>query len=143
MKRRKPIKATHYAKRYYEALGFNVDIVERVLFPPDGRQPIRFDLFGFGDMIAFKPQLNRSCSTIVHILQVTSQAHVFDRRAKILANETARQWVESGHVISVVGVKRGKKRGDPVTVTVRDIDIGSFEIRELSMDDFAESPPCA
>lgn len=138
-KRRKPIKATHYAKGHFERLGYRVGLVERTLFPPDGRPAIRFDLFGFGDMVAFKPG-----SPMVHILQVTSKAHVSDRRAKILANKTARDWMESGHAIAVVGVARAKVRGGKTVVRVFDIKLSEFEIRELSMDDFAEpTQPCA
>ena len=122
VKRRKPIKATHYAKRHYEALGYEVGIVERTHFPADGRPPIRHDLFGFGDMVAFKPG-----SPTVHILQVTSQPHVSDRRAKILANETARHWMESGHAIAVVGVARAKVRGGKTVVRVFEIEISEFE----------------
>jgi hypothetical protein len=120
--RRKPIKASTLCKRHFEALGFRVGVVERTLFPPDGRAPIRFDLFRFADLFAFHPKTGECL-----MLQPTSVAHVADHKRKVLANPIAKEWMNVGHSIAVVGCARSKVRGGKPRIKVVPIEREEFE----------------
>ncbi len=120
--RRKPIRASTLCKHHFELLGYRVGVVERTLFPPDGRPPIRFDLFNFADLFAFHPNTG-DCL----MLQPTSVGHIADHKRKILENPIAREWVNCDNSIAVVGVARGKKRGQPTTIKVVPVTREEFE----------------
>ncbi len=121
-KRRKPIKASTLCKKHFEALGYRVGLVERTLFPPDGRPPIRFDLFGFADLFAFHPKTG-DCL----MLQPTSVGHIADHKRKVLENPIAKEWVKAGHSIAVVGCARSKLRGGKPTIKVVMVTREEFE----------------
>lgn len=78
--------------------GYQVDVVERwISYRLNGRTVrIRKDLFGFGDLLAFRA--NR-----VVIVQATSGSNTASRVTKIVENETAKEWVSNGLDIWVVG----------------------------------------
>jgi hypothetical protein len=65
---------------------------------------IRQDLFGFGDLVAFKP------SGPVMLVQTTSGGNVAARVAKIVSNDIARAWLQSEN--RVIVVHGWAKRGD-------------------------------
>jgi hypothetical protein len=57
----------------------------------------RQDLFGFADLIAFKPG-DRAL-----LIQATSGSNTASRVHKIVANEHAKRWIETGNRIIVIG----------------------------------------
>lgn len=97
--------------------GWIADVTERwVSFgkPPKGkdRPPgpsgVRKDLFGFGDVEAFKAD-----SPGVLIVQATSTSNLSSRISKLLANDNARVWVgQPGRMLAVVGWRRYAKAID-------------------------------
>lgn len=95
---------TQRSKAALQKAGWTVAIVER--WNPHAR--IRQDLFGFADLLAIK------AGEAPLLVQVTSGAHVNDRKAKILDLETPLTALQSGMRIEVHGwrklkVKRGGK----------------------------------
>lgn len=79
--------------------GYHVQVVER--WNPYAK--IRQDLFGFADLIAFRP--GQPGSTLV---QTTSGSNAAARRTKILANALALDWLKAGNWLRL---DRWAKRG--------------------------------
>ena len=81
--------------------GYHCAIVEK--WNPYAK--IRQDVFGFGDLLAF-----RSGQPGATLVQTTSGSNVSARRTKILANPIARDWVKAGNWIRLEGwAKRGAR----------------------------------
>lgn len=82
---------------YLKEHGWIADKTEQVV-------PYRFikkDLFGFGDFLAFKPDLIGSV-----IVQATSRHNVQARVKKILSIKISQQWLKAGNGIVVFGWDR-------------------------------------
>ena len=80
---------TQRTLEYLRARGWSAWVVEKWI--PRTKQ--RIDLFGFGDILAFK-------GACVLIVQATTRAHAAERQAKIEANPK-----EPRHVLTVRGVR--------------------------------------
>jgi hypothetical protein len=89
---------------------------------------IRVDLFGVADMLATRPGV---CA----LVQATSRDHVSHRRAKILASDKARRWLEHGgeRRIFIFGWGRTKAAGDYLFA-----DVQLEEFREATRREFEE-----
>ncbi len=112
-----PESPTQRTLKHLRESGWIADVTERwVSFgtpkPGKPRKPgpsgVRKDLFGFGDVLAFKPD-----SPGVLIVQATSTANMSARVAKLLANDNARVWVsQPDRLLAVIGWRRYAKALD-------------------------------
>lgn len=79
---------------------------------------IRQDLWGFADLIAFKPGE-------VLLVQTTTKSNMAARRTKINSNTTAQAWLQAGHAIELQGwYKEGrfwKVKTERLRETVHDV----------------------
>lgn len=92
-KRRSPHDSpTELSMKLMRKRGWHIDIAER----RTGR--VTKDLFGFADLVAFKPGM-----TELAFIQTTSRHHVSERVAKVRQSDIARELHEAGHVIVVHG----------------------------------------
>ena len=112
---------TQRSKAYLERAGYLVAVVERW----NQWAHIRQDLWGFADLLAFRKGMP------VMLVQTTDASNVSKRRAKILANATAREWVMAGHEIVLHGWGKRGKRGERKTWTC--------EPEWLTVDQFKEA----
>ena len=90
---------TQRSLAYLRRAGYHVAIVEHY----NVFAHIRQDLFGFADLFAFRIGLP------VMLVQTTDATNASKRRAKILQNVVARDWVRDGN--EVVLHKWGKRGG--------------------------------
>jgi len=85
-----------WAIKWYLDTGWEIDVCQRTVRA--GNKAITFDLFGFGDMYAFRDQEHL-------IIQATSADHHADRFKKICRSPLAKRWHNASemnfiHVIS-------------------------------------------
>jgi hypothetical protein len=92
---------TQRSLAYLRGGGYTVGIVEHW----NAFARLTLDLWGFADLVAFRPGVP------VLLVQTTTGANLAARRRKILANETARQWVQAGHEIVLHSWSLRGKRG--------------------------------
>lgn len=99
-KRKKPAPLTSFALKELKKRGWNAQVVERWI--PAVKRKV--DLFGVIDIVAIKPG-----HAIIGI-QVTgstaSSGHVQNRRAKILAEPRAKDWVHAGGQLELWGYQK-------------------------------------
>lgn len=129
---------TQHTLKYLRDSGWIADVTERwVSFgkPKPGAKPkagkpgmsgVRKDLFGFGDIAAYRPDVSG-----VLIVQATSTPNMSARIAKLLANDNARKWVsQPWRAIAVVGWRRYAKavKRKYVRPTWRCIALEDFEV---------------
>jgi hypothetical protein len=98
---------TQRSLAYLRKVGYTVGVLEHW----NAWAKIRVDLWGFGDLIAFRPGVP------VMLVQTTTGTNAAHRRAKILANKTAKEWVEAGHEIVLHSWALRGKRGERKTWT--------------------------
>ncbi len=104
--------------------GFHAAVVEKWL----AAVKIRQDLFGFADVIAFRPGQPGSV-----LVQTTSGSNVAARRDKILALPVARDWLRAGNWIRLDGWAKRGARGKRKVWTLRK--------EYLALDQFKEETP--
>jgi hypothetical protein len=96
---------TARTRKYLEALGYVVDVVERWIPGRGGKSfGVRKDLWGFVDLLAMK-----SGHPILAI-QTTSGSHVADRIKKIRGIPHYKTWLECGCRIQVIGWRKVCRR---------------------------------
>lgn len=100
--------------QHLRKLGFIADVVERRL----PRCFITRDAFGFGDILAARPGVG-----IVLIQATGGSGNFAKRKAKILAEPRAVEWIASGGRIEVWGWNKQGPRGKRKTWTLRREDI--------------------
>lgn len=81
---------TQRSKALLTVQGFHVAVVEHW----NAFAKVRQDLFGFGDLLAFRPGQPGSV-----IVQTTSATNAAKRRQKILGNQLALDWLKAGNWI--------------------------------------------
>lgn len=125
--------------------GWSCAIVEKWL-PPRGNMKfgIRIDAYGFGDILACRPPgfvnfrfEKRVVPARIAMVQTTSQVHMSDHRAKILAEPRAWVWARSGGLIMLWGWKKrpvGGKRGAPKEWRVTQELIGASDFDGPKME---------
>ena len=91
---------TQRTLQYLRSRGWSAWVVEKWI----ERTKQRIDLFGFGDVLAFR-------GSVVLIVQATTQAHAAERQAKIGANEIARLWRTENRLVWVIAWRKLKGRG--------------------------------
>lgn len=122
-KRRKPFPANNATKKFLEAAGYQVAVVEQTI----PHCFIKRDFMNFADLIA----IHRSESGCLAI-QATAQSTVgggnmATRRAKVLAEPRARLWVECGNRIWIVCWQmRGKGEQRRMEPCIEKLDIDHF-----------------
>lgn len=89
---------TQRSLAHLRALGYTVAITEHW----NMYAKIRQDLFGFGDLLAFRPGQPGSV-----LVQTTSGTNHAARRTKILQNEVARDWLKAGNWILLQSWRKG------------------------------------
>ena len=91
---------TQRSLAYLRKAGYTVAVVEHF----NHFIGIRQDLFGFADLLAFRPGMP------VMLVQTTTGSNVAARRTKVLQNATAKLWVEAkGEVCLHAWALRGKR----------------------------------
>ena len=99
---------TQRSLAYLRKVGYTVAVTEKWNHITHTRQ----DLWAFGDLLAFRPGVP------VMIVQTTTAANRAARRRKLLANATAKLWVQAGgacvlHAWARRGGRGEKKTWDP------------------------------
>ena len=95
MKRRKPADLKGKTKKTWEARGYHVANVEVMLGDRrSGFRPRAYDMYGFGDLFAFKSEDGKHW-----ILQVGPIESRAKKRKQILENRIALDWLAQGHGI--------------------------------------------
>lgn len=114
-KRRRPLDATNLTRKFFLKRGYRIGFVERsVKRRVPGRrfpQTLSFDLWGFGDFVAFHPEKKRTL-----IVQSTVWSDWKDHYEKIRFKAYALEWLQlsPGHRIALIAWQRSPKRGGPV-----------------------------
>jgi hypothetical protein len=113
---------TERTLKYFRDYGWQIGVVERWI----ERTRKRVDLFGFGDLVAFKPG-DHFWGQEPYIIQATSTANISSRVAKIKSIDAARDWMDVGGIL-VIG---WKKYATPVggrwwRPTIQQMTKGSF-----------------
>jgi hypothetical protein len=93
---------TQRSLAHLRSLGFTVAITEHW----NQYAHIRQDLFGFGDLLAFRSGQPGSV-----LVQTTSGANHAARRTKILANPIALDWLKAGNWILLQSWRKGGAAG--------------------------------
>ena len=114
---------TQRSLAHLKKAGYKVAIVEH--FNQFAR--IRQDLFGFADLLAFRPGV--PCM----LVQTTTASNAAARRKKILANGTAKLWALCGYEVVLHSWGLRGPRGQRKTWTV--------EPEWLTEDQFAKEAP--
>lgn len=99
---------TQRSLAHLKKAGYTVAVVERWNAFTRTRQ----DLFQFADLLAFH------VGVPVLLVQTTTAGNVSKRRKKILANATAKAWVQAGNEIALHGWALRGPRGKRKTWTV-------------------------
>ncbi len=79
--------------------GYTAEVVERWI----AQAKIRRDLFGFADIIAYRP-----CDPLILLVQTTTKSHISERIKKIHGEERAMLWHSTGNPIHVHGWFKNK-----------------------------------
>ena len=103
--------------------GYHAQVLER--WNPYAK--VRVDVFGFGDILAFRAGQPGSV-----LVQTTSGANLAARRTKILGNPFARDWLRAGNWIRLDGWAKRGGRHERKVWTVRK--------EYLTLDQFTEAP---
>lgn len=108
--------------------GYTAEVVEQVIRIPratggPGPRVFRRDLYGFGDVLAFRP------GEPVLIVQACITSDQADRLAKIRGTTTAARWLEAGQRIEVWGWAKRGPRGQRKTWTLSSTPVTAEVIR--------------
>lgn len=113
-KRKKPMCFDLITINFLTGLGIKSDIVERRV-----AARLTKDLFGFGDIFGF--DMNGNC----YIVQHTSRKNLGTRIKKIVANETAKNWLEASDKNLIWALGWYQSNGD-WTAKVVSVNLGDF-----------------
>jgi len=117
-----PKATTQLTTKWLERNGWNVDVVERWVSIPGGMRPgYHRDLYGCIDVVALKVGQMGLLG-----VQTTSYSHRWDRRSKLLAEDSMRLWVMSGCKLWVVGW-RPKGHEDRANPNVYEVTLEDFK----------------
>lgn len=110
-KRKKPVQLTGRSRKYLEANGYVVALVERSIDVPKfpgstERFKNKFDAFGFADLAAIHPQ-----KTGTLWVQVTDHKHRAEHEQKILEATKAPVILQAGNRIQLHTWKAAKRQG--------------------------------
>lgn len=113
-KRKKPMCFDLITINFLTTLGIKSDIVERRV-----ASRLTKDLFGFGDIFGF--DMSGNC----YIVQHTSRKNISSRIKKIVANETAKDWLEASDKNLIWALGWYQSNGD-WTAKIVSVQLGDF-----------------